>query len=258
MPYTFSHIGFILPIKKKCATSFSTTGLVFGSLAPDYDILFRFTNNRYHIFQYDLETIFLIIFPLALLSAYLFHLFCRAIIIQHSPKSIQENYLKYTDVSLHRIFYIQFFKLTISILIAIFLHLLLDFLCHFSDAYATKIYMYNFTNSELIANLSYYLSIYFLPILFSLVGFILLYKYEIKGLIKKQPEKINTNKIFFFSWIALVTIFISILKIILTKKETDFFIDLIAISITSSFMMATYLVCFFYFLMSKSKKTVHV
>ena len=83
MPYTFAHLGYIIPLKKKFQSYFSVLGLVFGSIVPDYDILFRFTENRFHLFQYDLHSVFVIILPLALVSTLYFDIFCKKIFIEY-------------------------------------------------------------------------------------------------------------------------------------------------------------------------------
>ena len=91
MPYTFAHIGFVLPFKKKWPVQLSMTGLIFGSITPDYDFLFRLTNISDHLFQYDFACIVFIFYPLALLSAISFHLICMNVIIDNLPAYFQQT-----------------------------------------------------------------------------------------------------------------------------------------------------------------------
>lgn len=253
MPFTFSHIGFVLPIKKKWKTKFSITGLVFGSLAPDYDILFRFTNVRSHIFKYDIKTIFLLIFPLALISAFCFHVFCRNIIIENLPSKYEQQYQKYKSFHFLQHFKKHYFIVSISILFAILLHLFLDFLCHFLNANYIKLIILQLTHQESIANISYIFSIYGLPIIFSLVGFYLIYVYEYHKNISINDLAITTKNITFWITMLLITILFSILKFYFTEVDKDFFIDYIIISVTSSSLIAVYTTCMLYYIVQKIK-----
>jgi hypothetical protein len=95
LPYTFAHPGFTLPFKKLKPALFSTTGLIFGSIAPDYDIILRFTNSRFHILQYDLKSILCIIFPIAFFSAIYFHLVIRNVLIYVAPQNLKKHLEEY-------------------------------------------------------------------------------------------------------------------------------------------------------------------
>lgn len=251
MPFTFSHIGFVLPIKKKWKAKFSITGLVFGSLATDYDILFRLTKVQFHIFQFDLKTIFLLILPLALVSAFCFHIFCRNIIIENLPKKIELQYQKYKTFSFIYHFKQHYFSVFISIIFAILFHLFLDFLCHCLNAYSIKMILLELTQNNLIANFSYIFSIYGLPIIFSLVGFYLIYVYEYHKNISIKDFAITTQKFIFWLSMFLITILFCMIKFYITEVDNEFFIDFVIISITSSFLVAIYATCMLYYFIQK-------
>lgn len=253
MPFTFSHIGFILPIKKKWKSKFSITGLVFGSLAPDYDILFRLTNVRFHIFQYDIKTILFLIFPLALASAFAFHLFCRNIIIDNLPAVYRLQYRQHTSFNFTSFLKKHFLRVSLSIIFAILLHLFLDFMCHFLNAYQVKMFMLQFSDSDIIANVAYVFGIYGLPILFSLIGFYLIYKYEYHKHFSIKNLAINKKQFLFWFTMVVFTILFSILKFLITEVDHEFFIDFIIISLTSSFLVAIYANCLFYYIFQKTK-----
>lgn len=254
MPFTFSHIGYVLPIQQKWKDKFSISGLVFGSLAPDYDILFRLTKIRFHIFQYDLKTIIFLIFPLALISAFTFHLFCRNIIIDNLPAIYKLQYQQYTSFNFIKYFKKYFFRVAVSIIFAILLHLFLDFLCHCLNAYYIKMLILYLTNNAVIANFSYILGIYGLPILFSIVGFYLIYKYEFHKRLALKNFTLNKKQFLFWLTLLLFTILFSILKFLITEVDKEFFIDFIIISLTSSFFVAIYATCLLYFFIRKIKK----
>lgn len=249
MPYTFAHIGYILPIKKKWKQYFSITGLAFGSIAPDYDILFRLTKIRFHIFQYDLKIICLLIYPIATLSALFFHLFCRNILIKNLPSPLYEKYQKYIAFDFIDYLKKHFIVFSVSILTAIFMHLFLDFCCHILDAYTIKVLVSKNCNHVFIIKLSGILAIYLLPVLFTLVGFFLAYILILKNRFILTHFKFSTEKIKFWSLIAIFTLVLCLLKLMYTKFQDSFYIDYIIISITSSFIISVYLVCFIYYLL---------
>ncbi len=254
MPFTFSHIGFVLPIQKKWKDKVSITGLIFGSLAPDYDILFRLTNVRFHIFLYNFKTIFLLIFPLALISAFCFHFFCRNIIIENLPSKLELKYQNYKTFNFLQHFKQHYFIVSASIFLAILFHLVLDFLCHCLNAYSVKMLILQLTQNDSIANISYGFSIYGLPIIFSIVGFYLIYRYENFKRILLKDLMLTTQKFKFWITMFILIIIFSCIKLYISEVDNEFFIDYIIISLTSSFLVAVYATCILYYFIQKFKK----
>lgn len=251
MPYTFAHIGYILPLKKNMTSIFSITGLVFGSITPDFDILFRLTNIRDHLFQYDLFCIIFIIYPLSLVCSIFFHSVCRNISIMHLPDLLEHKYKIYYTVDFLKILRKDFIKVTYSILLAIIIHLALDFIGHSLNAFEVKTFISNLTKNETLIWISYVSAIYAVPILFSIAGFYLIIKNEIRQRISLKLFTLTKNKFLFWLSMGVMTLFFCVLKILITKTEFEYFLDYIAISITSSFILAYYTTCFFYSLYSK-------
>lgn len=248
MPYTFAHIGYILPIRKKWSKYFSITGLVFGSLAPDYDILFRLTKIRFHVFQYNLKTICFLIYPMAFLSAVLFHLICRNVLIKNLPSPFFEKYQKYLSFDFNAYLKNHLLLFSASVFFAIFLHLFLDFFCHILDAYQVSLFVRGIIQMQYLSDKIGYFSIYFLPVVFSCLGFYYIYKFEYNSVIPKMYFSQPKQAFLFWITLLILTIFICALKIFFTEKEKDYWLDLIAISFTSALIIAVYLCCFiFYF-----------
>lgn len=254
MPFTISHIGYILPIHQKWEKKLSVSGLIFGSIAPDYDILFRLTKVRFHIFQYDAKSILFYIFPLSLISAFFFHLVCRNIIIKNLPGYYERKYQKYTSYDFFHELRTHYFRVSISILFAILLHLFLDYLCHIINAYYLKMYLLQLFHIDIIANLFYLLGIYGLPVLFSLVGFYLIYTFEYNKSLSLKNLKLTKTKSFFWFILLLNTFLFFLIKLHYTEKDNEFYVDFIIISLTSSFLVALYFTCFLFLLFQKLTK----
>ena len=71
MPFTFSHPAIILPLNYLSKKWFSITGLVIGSLSPDFEYFIRmkiesnYSHTFWGIFYFDL--------PLGIMLTFIFH-----------------------------------------------------------------------------------------------------------------------------------------------------------------------------------------
>lgn len=126
MPFTLTHPLGALPFKWISPKWFSTTGLVFGSMAPDFE---------YFIKRYPSPTlselgwgVFLFDFPLAILGALLFHLLIKQSLLLHLPRPYDQRLSGYA----HDPFLSYLGKywpiFLASVLLGIGSHLLLDWL----------------------------------------------------------------------------------------------------------------------------------
>ena len=250
MPYTLSHPGFILPLKKWNPELFSTTGLVFGSIAPDYDILLRLTNARFHLFQYDWKEILFLILPLAVFSGVYFHLLIRKVLLKLLPSGIRAriDLRKRSTFKTKPAFRIM--RLTWSALAAILLHIFLDNISHW-DAFPFKIYGWIYYNNYWAGIIYYYLALYTPALLFSVAGLILIYYYMDPKNLKMDviTEAIRHRPFLEFSLVFLIiTLAIAAIKIFVSGLEKGFYIDHIVISLTNGMLVSFYLTpAIFYF-----------
>ncbi|MFH6999150.1 DUF4184 family protein [Flavobacterium sp. FlaQc-57] len=128
MPFTFSHPAIILPLRYLPKNWFSFTGLVIGSLTPDFEYFIRMKvqSNYSHtilgIFWFDL--------PLAILLTFLFHNLVRDSLFSNLPKSFQSRTLIFTELDWNLYFKKNWIVVLISILIGIASHLFWDGFTH--------------------------------------------------------------------------------------------------------------------------------
>lgn len=93
MPFTFAHPAIVLPLKQFGRHWFSLTGLVLGSLAPDFEYFMRLvarstiSHTMYGVFLFDL--------PLTFLLSLLFHYVLRNPIIDHLPTALYQRTANY-------------------------------------------------------------------------------------------------------------------------------------------------------------------
>jgi hypothetical protein len=133
------------------------------------------------------------------------------------------------------------------------LPLFLYCLCHFLNAYPIMVFMLKLTKKYTIANITYILWIYGLPILFFLVGFYLIYRYEYHEHFSIKNIAITRKLFLFWLTMLLFTILFSIVKFLITEVDKELSIDFIIISLTSSFLVAIYATFLFYFYIQKNK-----
>jgi hypothetical protein len=128
MPFTFSHPAIILPLRYLPGKWFSLTGLIIGSLTPDFEYFIRmkvqsnYSHTFYGIFWFDL--------PLATLICFAFHNIVRNNLYKNFPKEIQSRTLIYTEFNWNIYFKKNWSIVLISILIGISSHIFWDSFTH--------------------------------------------------------------------------------------------------------------------------------
>ncbi len=168
MAYTFVHPGYALLVKKKWLKKLSINGLIWGSLVPDFDILFRFTASREHILRPHLFSIFIIILLCLSLSFY-FHYVIKDIIINNLPKTKKINFDKLSNYDYLSFLQKNFFLEIFSIVIAASIHLVIDILSHW-DAWTVTTIQQLIYPSRFLHPISYYFGWYFPQVFSTLLG----------------------------------------------------------------------------------------
>lgn len=137
MPFTFSHPAIILPLTFLPGRWFSLTGLVIGSLTPDFEyfLRMRIESNYSHtlggLFWFDL--------PLGILLAFIFHNIIRDSLFDNSPKALKARFSKFRHFDWNRYFKKNWFVVIISVLIGASSHILWDSFTHDHGYFVEKI-----------------------------------------------------------------------------------------------------------------------
>ena len=128
MPFTFSHPAAVLPLIYVRKPWFSLTGLVMGSLAPDFDYFIRmrvhssFSHSWTGVFWFDL--------PLAMILASLFHLVVRDKFIDSLPQLLQSRFVIFKELNWKCHLRKKSLVVPISCLIGTATHILWDSFTH--------------------------------------------------------------------------------------------------------------------------------
>jgi hypothetical protein len=128
MPFTFSHPAIVLPLTFLPRQWFSLTGLVIGSLTPDFEYFLRmkvksdYSHTIIGLFWFDL--------PLALVLAFLFHNIVRDSLFNNLPFALKARFSTFKDFNWNSYFKANWFVVAISIIIGSASHLLWDSFTH--------------------------------------------------------------------------------------------------------------------------------
>lgn len=139
MPFTFSHPAFILPFVKLNSNRVSASGLIMGSMAPDFEYFIHMQMYREH--GHTMAGAFYFNLPLTLVCCILFHRFVRDELIQNLPKMVRNKFLPFVGMNWLlwlRMNWVTFFYCS---LFGIFSHYFIDAFTH-SNGYFVQFIPY--------------------------------------------------------------------------------------------------------------------
>ncbi|WP_018611028.1 DUF4184 family protein [Segetibacter koreensis] len=128
MPFTFSHPAAVLPLSLIPKKWISVTGLVIGSITPDFEYFFRMQHDS--VYSHTWAGIFWFDLPLGLLLVYLFNYLIRKEFIENLPVFLNRRFSKFTSFTRNLNSGKEFLFLTSSLVIGILSHLIWDKLTH--------------------------------------------------------------------------------------------------------------------------------
>ncbi|MBS7255562.1 DUF4184 family protein [Flavobacterium branchiicola] len=128
MPFTFSHPAIILPLHYFPKKWFSLTGLIIGSLTPDFEYFIRMKVKS--IYSHTLLGVFWFDLPLAILLAFIFHNIIRNGLFSNLPEILQSRIKIFTEFDWNFYFKKNWFIVLLSTLLGIISHLFWDAFTH--------------------------------------------------------------------------------------------------------------------------------
>mgnify|MGYP003586426737 CR=1 FL=1 len=128
MPFTFSHPAIVLPLTYLPKKWFSFTGLVIGSLTPDFEYFLRMKIKS--IYSHTIEGLFWFDLPLGLLLAFLFHNIVRDRLFDNLPTFLKTRFFAFKQFDWNEHFKRNWFIVSISILTGAFSHIFWDSFTH--------------------------------------------------------------------------------------------------------------------------------
>ncbi len=96
MPFTFSHPAAILPLTCFPSRFYSLTGLVIGSMTPDFEYFIRM--RVYSSYSHTWRGLIWFNVPLALILAFIYHLIVRDKLIDNLPNALHRRLLVFKQL----------------------------------------------------------------------------------------------------------------------------------------------------------------
>lgn len=228
MPFTFSHPAIILPLNYLPKKWISLTGLVIGSLTPDFEYFLRmkiesnFSHNFWGIFWFDL--------PLGILLTFVFHNIVKTELFKNLPKFLNQRFVTKEELNWNKHFAENWKIIILSIFIGTFSHIFWDSFTHESGFFV-----------KLIPDLSNTIEIFgkeikYLKVLqhsSTLIGGIVI-AYSILKLPKFVTEKTEIEMKY---WICVLLVAISIISLKIITRENSIKIGNLIVSLISATMI---------------------
>ncbi|CAN5512075.1 DUF4184 family protein [soil metagenome] len=128
MPFTFSHPAIVLPLYRMSPRWLSMTGLIVGSIIPDFEYFIRMRLRS--AISHSVPGLFMFDLPLGILVAFIFHNIVRNQLFDNSPQIVRRRFDVFTTFNWNSYFKTHWFGAIISVLIGACSHLLWDGFTH--------------------------------------------------------------------------------------------------------------------------------
>lgn len=128
MPFTFSHPAIVLPLKFMPKRWVSITGLIIGSMVPDFEYFIRMQVKS--IYSHTWVGLFWFDLPLGLVLLFVYQLFVKEAVISHLPDFLNRRFSKFRGVDNQGAFFQYFIIAALSIFIGAVSHILWDGFTH--------------------------------------------------------------------------------------------------------------------------------
>lgn len=218
MPFTFSHPTYAFPLKYIKPKYFSVTGLILGSMAPDFEYFIML--EPYRSIGHSILGLIIQAIPLSIITAFIFHRLVKEQIVLHLPSIFGLNQRAYNLLGDWKLKNLRDWLIFIcSIIIGFISHITIDACTHVSGyfviyfAFLREVIFYNL---PLYKVLQYGLSIF--GLIFALV-FILIKLFKSNLNLKEAPKVPKNQKLLFWLTVALVSFFVTGLKLIFTSSS---------------------------------------
>lgn len=131
MPFTLSHPVFAIPLKYISPKHFSLTGLVLGSMSPDFEYFLML--EPYRSIGHSIPGMFLQAIPISVVLAFLFHLVVKAPLALHLPTVFKLNQRAYAGLSSWRLQHPRdWIVFAVSVIAGFLTHVISDAFTHAS------------------------------------------------------------------------------------------------------------------------------
>jgi hypothetical protein len=135
MPFTFSHPAIVLPLTK-AGLKLSATGLIVGSMIPDFEYFIRMRDRSK--FSHTLTGIFWFDLPLALFICFVYHTVVRNSLFDNLPSFLKDRFAVYKKFDWIKYFVKNWVVVLVSIIIGTISHIVWDGVTHNTMFYVNQ------------------------------------------------------------------------------------------------------------------------
>lgn len=234
MPFTFCHPAIVLPLNR--IKGLSLTGLVAGSIAPDFEYFIRMSDTR--VYTHTWSGFLWIDTPLALLLTFLFHNVVRNPLIYNAPIDFQRRLNQYKYFNWTFYFKKHWLMVIACVIVGIVSHLLWDGFTH-ENGYFVK-YLPLLTASIPVG--TFHIAVHmFLQVASSILGGLIIF-YALWQLPVDHKTSVNTNYFSFWKNVAFITIAIFIIRLFagISHEIEDIVIPAISAFLIALIVMAAF------------------
>jgi Domain of unknown function (DUF4184) len=206
MPFTFSHAAAVLPFCRAKKIPVSVTGLIIGSMVPDFEFLFLLRESDYtgHLWP----GILLFNIPAAIFCAFIFHLFVRNSLIVHLPLFLRRRFAAFLNFNWTEYFKQHYLAFIVCAAAGVATHIFIDAFTHKSGFMARPAWFFQAEIKLFIFPLPVY---FILQLLTSLLGGLYICWYVLK-MKKETGRPYNSRPVAY--WFVF---FIAVLVVLLLR-----------------------------------------
>lgn len=214
MPFTFSHPAIILPLRKVSKTKLSFTGLIIGSITPDFEYFITMKMQRTH--GHELSSFLWFNLPICIVIAILYHAIVKKPLINSLPHFLYCRLNQFKNVEWFSYLKKYWFVFIYSCFIGVFSHLFWDSFTHDNGIFGRSpaFLKYTILNSELKR-------FELLQLISTIVGAVIILKHILSYPIQNIKSNFILEKITYWMNVIIVMSFIFIVN---TPTNTSEFI----------------------------------
>jgi hypothetical protein len=246
MPFTISHAIAVFPFRRISDKYLSMTGLIAGSMAPDFEFFLRVT--LYGNVSHTWLGFFIFDFPVAVAIAVLFQWVIKVQLIDNMPLMLKRRLIKYRDIDWLKYFKKHFIVVLFSALIGILTHFVWDNLTH-EPGYISSIYFdFLLTPIPLLKNIVPLYHV--LQIFSSFIGIVVILFTVWRLPIHRGTATLHINKSRYWAMVFSLTLILIFLRYLIGVPTYKPFGQIIVISISTSLFSLLFVSSYFKWLKS--------
>lgn len=226
MPFTFCHPAIILPFKKFSPKYVSMTGLIIGSMLPDFEYFIRL--QLIGVYGHTFAGMFYFDLPLGIILCFVFHNIVRDSLINSLPGFLYNRFSFLSQLNWNHYFRIHYLIVVVSILIGTASHIFWDAFTHPAGFFVERIPLL----AEIISIQTFQIPVYkILQHGGTLAGGFIIMLYVFMMPAEKVKHRMNIN--YWLVYFIIVALFICLRLFLSFTNELG---DIIATGLTAGLL----------------------